>query len=309
MKLTYLSDAEAKNIIDAMMNTHFKLDTISPVLRNHIFSYKKYLYDEKTMSKFSLTTKKQIICTCLHFEKFLGLLASVPSNISQVDESYIDDYLNFCQMYLKNNNKTINKKIRYLSYFFEYAKTVKLLVYKNPISNFKYLVQEKESEISYIPYSKLVIIKNKILNHINGSRDVSIIDVILDTGLPLIDVLNIKLSDIDFENNQLIVYRHKFDDYFTYDLRDETIKNINIYLGVRSNLDKYNNSSLWLSRNGNVYSNRCFELTLKYASEGKYKPKHIRSLAVLKKVREKDTLDEVKITTAQNKLEHYQLIK
>lgn len=70
-------------------------------------------------------------------------------------------------------------------------------------------------------------------NHNNSERNFAIITILLNCGLRLQELININISDIDFENNKLNVIG-KGDKERTIYLNKACIKAINAYLKVRS---------------------------------------------------------------------------
>ncbi|WP_338433211.1 tyrosine-type recombinase/integrase [Clostridium tyrobutyricum] len=125
--------------------------------------------------------------------------------VSSITESTINDFIIYCRNIRQNSQNTISTNIRGLRTFLYFA------MKKGYLSDFKIHVPTPDltpkTTYSIEEVQRLLVKPN--LQHCNFSEYISYVAVNLFvfTGCRVSTVVNIKISDIDFENN-LIYYRH-----------------------------------------------------------------------------------------------------
>ena len=158
----------------------------------------------KTEKRLSSYTIKSYTSDLNQFSKFLSDEYNINSNIYQVNFQIIRSWIVFL---LENNlnPRSVNRKISVLK------------------SYYKFLIQE--GHLSYNPMMKIVspktskrlpcfvdkddiqnlLDKVKFENNCIGRRDRLIIEFFYVTGIRLSELINVKISDIDFNNNYIKV--------------------------------------------------------------------------------------------------------
>ena len=141
--------------------------------------------------------------TVSNYQKDLRLFLNFSNNIVSVDYSFMRTYLQFLHN-KKYTNKSIARHISSLKSFYKYL-TKNEIVKENPcllISNPK--IEKKLP--NYVNYNDLEILftipdKNDVL----GLRNLLILELLYSTGIRVSELVNIKLSDIDFSNNRIFI--------------------------------------------------------------------------------------------------------
>ncbi|MFD2672802.1 tyrosine-type recombinase/integrase [Marinicrinis sediminis] len=100
--------------------------------------------------------------------------------------------------------RSVNNVIRIMKVFFNYLKNENLIS-SNPLKSVKYQKQEKDTFEIFTDEDviKLLEVPNKKLY--TGFRDVCMMLVLIDTGLRIKELTNLKASDIDFKMRQITV--------------------------------------------------------------------------------------------------------
>ena len=176
-----------------------------------------------------------------------------------VDYNFIRTYLQFLHN-KKYTNKSIARHISSLKSFYKYLNKNEIIK-ENPcllISNPK--IEKKLP--NYINYNDLEILftipdKNDVL----GLRNLLILELLYSTGIRVSELVNIKLSDIDFNNNRIyILGKGNKERYVLYgkvcnDLLNEYL------LNSRSKLNK-NSEYLLLNKFGNKITDRAIRMII-----------------------------------------------
>ncbi|MDD3392490.1 MAG: tyrosine recombinase XerC [Bacilli bacterium] len=154
----------------------------------------KYLEIEKRYSKYTIINYQKDL------EVFLLFLNKEDiANILKVDHQVIRNYL--INIYNKKyTSKTIARKISTLRSFFKYL-LKEHIIEINPmllISNPK-----EEKKLPRLLYGNELEIMQKVPNQNTplGSRDALIIEMLYSTGIRVSELVNIKVSDISFNDN------------------------------------------------------------------------------------------------------------
>ena len=174
------------------------------------------------------------------FEKFMYFQYPELSIISDINESHVLAFRDFCYEGLKNTIKTVNKKLTSLKYFFKYLVDMKLIQYNITLNVSKLrLAQNRKPTIFTTSELKVLYSEMKKLKY--GIRDLVITKLLLTTGIKIQDILKLSISQIDMDN-KLLIYKTN-----PYPLGEEVFKNIQEYLYLRTNeLDKCYSDYLFL---------------------------------------------------------------
>lgn len=164
-------------------------------MKNKIKDFESYIKYEK---KYSDNTIDGYVRDLNEFVIFL-----TKNKIKNVDHKVIRDYL--LEMYNKKDSaKTISRKLSSLRSFYKYEVSrgnIKI----NPcelISNPK-LEKKLPNFLSYNEVDNMIDVAKKDAR--NGVRNSIIIELLYSTGIRVSELVNIKIKDIDFNNNQIIV--------------------------------------------------------------------------------------------------------
>lgn len=273
------------------------------ILNQYIYDF---IYHLKQSEKLNQKTVYLNIKYVELFDKYL-FYYSKDTKITDINESTIEAYKDFCSNGLKNNNKTVNKKLNTLTKFFKYLTIYKHIYPYNIMLNVPLLKNEEEKKPTVFTTSQLLLLFNEMREYIYGHRDIVISKMILETGMLTRDVLDIKLDQISVKDRTLTV--SAADKYKLYDLSSNLIADLIQYLSIRSMLDKSTSPYLFLSMRGNKYSIRSYQIFFREAVARcdfaeTYLPRHLRStfLYNMSKLVSEERLKQI---SSQNRVTQY----
>lgn len=210
----------------------------STILNKSENSIKEYNYDIAHFLKF---IKFKYKLTDITDEEFIKSIKIKDFDIETLKKITLQDIHSFLQ-YLKNcyqsKPATLARKTSSIRIFFKYMcnKTKKIPV--NPAQDLetpkigkrlpKYLTLEQSKELLETVSNPT----NNHGNHNNSERNFAIITILLNCGVRLSELVQINISDIDFENNKLNVIGKGNKERTIY-LNKACVKAINSYLAVR----------------------------------------------------------------------------
>ncbi|MFC1974365.1 tyrosine recombinase XerC, partial [Chloroflexota bacterium] len=143
------------------------------------------------------------------------------------------------------NSTTVQKYYRALSSLLNWLIEEELLVY-NPLVKIKVPRAEKKV-IKALDSNEVTQLINAFGNTFEGKRNKAIILVLVDCGLRLGELLNLKLPDVNTEQQLLKVDGKTGERVVRYGTT--TWKALNKYLKLRARVNGHNNS-LWLTEKG-----------------------------------------------------------
>ena len=164
-------------------------------------------------------------------------------------------------------NRTINRKISSLNSYYKFLQRTGNLE-TNPLKQHKAL---KVNKTVHLPFSeqelKTVLEDSFIVNDFESARNKLIIELFYATGIRRIELVNIKLSDIDVSNKQLKVLGKRNKERII-PLIDTLITSLNVYLDYRSELKKKDDENvLFLTEKGvKIYEMLVYRIINKYFS-------------------------------------------
>jgi integrase/recombinase XerC len=167
---------------------------------SNIKAFQDYLQHEK---KYSLHTINAYINDLSFFKEFLKINFE-QETLEDVNYSQIRSWV---VSLVDNNisNNSVNRKISSLKAFYKFLLKTKQIE-NSPLLKHKSL---KTPKILQIPFSEKEL--NNVLNNINytntfdGIRDKLIIDLFYTTGIRRIELINLKIQNIDLQTNTLKV--------------------------------------------------------------------------------------------------------
>jgi integrase/recombinase XerC len=163
------------------------------------------------------------------------------------------------------NNRSINRKISSLKSYFKFLQKIGLLNI-NPLVKHRALKTSKKIEI---PFSELemqnVLSIIEYADDFEGVRDELLIHVLYTTGMRRAELLELKLSDVDFETMTIKVLGKRNKERFI-PMLPETKKKFEHYFLKRMKLnDLKDESYIFLTQSGNkMYETLVYRLINKY---------------------------------------------
>lgn len=206
-----------------------------------------------------LKKKDYSLNTINAYRKDLTIFLKFSNNKINVDYNFLRTYLQF--LYNKKySNKSISRNISSLKSFYKYL--VKFDIIKdNPCLFINFPKTEKKLP-NFINYNDLeVLFKAPDKSDTLGLRNLLILELLYSCGMRVSELVNIKLSDIDFNNNRIyILGKGKKERYVLY---GEVCSNIlNDYLiNSRPVLNK-NSEYLLLNKFGNKITDRSIRMII-----------------------------------------------
>lgn len=212
----------------------------------------KYLVVEKNYSDYTVLNYRKDLES---FLEFLDKECIVKYN--DIDYKVLRLYLN--EMFNKKySSKTISRNLSSLRTFFKYLSREEIINFNAMvlISNPK---QEKRLP-SYLNYKELEdILEISDTNTVLGLRDASILELLYSTGIRVGELVNIKIKDIDFNENRMkILGKGNKERYVLFGDKCKSL--LNRYLKEsRPNLMKGSCDYLYLNTRGTPISIRTTE--------------------------------------------------
>lgn len=160
----------------------------------------------------------------------------------------VDMYTSYLHRELSNSPQTINRKICSLRAFFEYVKEGLKLIDSNVMNNVSGFIV-RTTKPAYCGTTQVREAVDNIKTHYK-IRDRAMILFDAHTGVRREELSNVKISDIDFEHQQLFVLGKGAKPRYI-DLSDDVIEIINDWLTIRPKTD---NDYLFVSERKNKMS-------------------------------------------------------
>lgn len=229
---------------------------------NYISEFIEYLDIEKNYSSETTKNYKDDL------DKFYMYLKE--RNITETNYQTIKAYIFYLHS-LKLSNKTISRKISSLRSYYKY-------LYKNKyIDNNPMILISNPKEEHYLPnylnYSdlnELLSLPNKTTNL--GLRDLLIIELFYSTGIRLSELVNIKIKDINFNENKIKILgkgnkeRYVYYGHVCSDLIQE-------YLNIRHDITKKITDYLIVGEQGELTGRMVEYIIKKYIKKSDIKGK------------------------------------
>lgn len=219
-----------------------------------------YLSLEKNYSKHTVKAYENDIIEFSHFCEMQYDIA----DIDKVDYSLIRLWIvNLSEREI--NNRSINRKISSLKSYFKFLQKIEVLDF-NPLIKHKALKTSKKLEI---PFSEIemqnVLSIIEYTNDFEGVRDELLIHVLYATGMRRAELLELRLSDVDFETMTIKVLGKRNKERFI-PLLSETKSKFKSYFVKRLGLNEIKEANyVFLTKSGNkMYETLVYRLINKY---------------------------------------------
>lgn len=229
----------------------------------------EYLLLEKKYSQLTVNAyQKDIESFIKFFELEYGEVVVEEINYAQIRQWIIS------LVESKISNRSINRKVSALNSFFKFLLKVETIT-QNPLAKHKALKTSKKVQV---PFSEVEI--NKVLeefNHDNtfeGIRNKLIIELFYSTGIRRIELIEIKLSDLDLENGTLKVLGKRNKERYV-PLLHSVVQTIKLYKSQRQSLREIVNFEyLFLTKKGvKIYETLVYRIINEYFSMASLKVK------------------------------------
>ncbi|SDS78325.1 tyrosine-type recombinase/integrase [Winogradskyella sediminis] len=232
-------------------------------------SFSDYLLLEKSFSKHTVLAYTRDV------EKFQEFLNKYHNRLSVKDVGYSELRQWIVALVdQKISNRTINRKVSSLNTYFKFLlKTEDIDT--NPLKKHKALKVGKKVQLPFSEQELRLVLEGAIIvQDFESARDHLIVELFYTTGIRRIELVNLKLSDIDNANRQIKVIgkRHK-ERYIP--LLESISLSIKRYLRYRSELEKIDDKEvLFLTKKGlKIYEKLVYRIINKYFSIASTKAK------------------------------------
>ncbi|MFK2819761.1 tyrosine-type recombinase/integrase [Flavobacteriaceae sp. LMIT009] len=194
-------------------------------------------------------------------------------NINKVNYSQIRSWI----IYLVDSgisNRTINRKISSLNSYFKFLLKIEDIKV-NPLSKHKALKVSKKVQIPFSPREVSQVLDDfNFDNSFEGIRDKLIIELFYSTGIRRIELVQLKMSDLDITRKTLKVLGKRNKERLI-PLIDAVIQTTRTYLETRNDLEKINDKEvLFLTKKGDkIYETLVYRVINNYFSKASTKVK------------------------------------
>ncbi len=232
-------------------------------------AFSEYLVLEKTYSKHTVLA---YIKDAETFQEFLNKNHN-SEEVAQVGYSEIRQWI----VELVNSdisNRTINRKVSSLNTYFRFLlKTLQIEV--NPLKQHKALKVGKKIQLPFSEQELKNVLENSIeVNDFESARNQLIIELFYATGIRRIELVNIKLLDIDLSNKLIKVLGKRNKERYI-PLIESSVSSLKKYLEYRIQLPLIEDKEvLFLTKKGlKIYEKLVYRIINKYFSEASTKAK------------------------------------
>jgi integrase/recombinase XerC len=232
-------------------------------------SFNDYLLLEKKYSKHTVNayTKDLKDFTKFNYETFSQ------ENIDKANYSQIRSWI-ISLVDSGLENRTVNRKISSLNSYYKFLIKTEV-VQANPLSKHKALKVSKKVQI---PFSKnevnMVLDEFNFDNSFEGIRDKLIIELFYSTGIRRIELVQLKLKDVDEANKTLKVLGKRNKERYL-PLLESVLDTIRVYISKRNKLETIvNKETLFLTKKGyKIYETLVYRIINNYFSKASTKVK------------------------------------
>lgn len=168
-------------------------DKMSEQIENYI----EYIRIERNYS--DLTEKNYLI----DLEQFEEYLTSQGLNYKKISYKDISKYIAYLRESLKLKSSSISRHLSTLRSFYTFLLN-REIVNNNPFKIINGPKQEKKLP-NYMKYSEFEVMLNSCDDTPLGIRNQALLELLLATGARISELINVKISDIDFSNKEIKV--------------------------------------------------------------------------------------------------------
>lgn len=231
--------------------------------------FSEYLLHEK---KYSALTVKAYLTDLESFAHFIDSSFG-DTSITEVNYSQIRTWI-VSLVEDKITNRSINRKISSLNSYFKFLLKTET-IQANPLSKHKALKTNKKIQIPFSQKEMGEVLEIlELETDFEGVRNRFIVELFYATGIRRIELIQIRLKDIDLSNKTLKVLGKRNKERFI-PLIDTVVVSANKYLQLRNELEIIEDTeSLFLTKKGlNIYEMLVYRIINEYFSKASQKVK------------------------------------
>lgn len=234
---------------------------------NLIDSFLEYLLLEKKYSNHTITAYKNDLISLQNFCKE----TYQQETISDIHYSQIRSWI-VEMVEAKVSNRSINRKISSLKSFYKYLKKIKI-IQNNPLSGHKALKTPKKIQVPFSIKEVNTVLTNITKNDsFESSRDKLILELFYSTGMRRAELIELKISSINFLEKQLKVVGKRNKERLL-PLLPSVIQSLESYLEYR-HIQQSSEDYLFLTKKGNkIYETLVYRVINNYFSKASSKLK------------------------------------
>lgn len=171
------------------------------------------------------------------------------------------------------SNRSINRKVSALNTYYKYLLKVGDIKI-NPLAKHKALKTSKKVQVPFSEKEIIAVIDNFDENDFEGIRDKLIVELFYSTGIRRIELVNLKLSSIDFDNKTLKVLGKRNKERMV-PLLNSVQQTMRKYINIRQKLENIKDTnSLFLTKKGvKIYETLVYRIINNYFSKASSKVK------------------------------------
>lgn len=221
-----------------------------------------YLQLEKNYSKHTIIAYSRDIKSFQEYlnEKYDGIL------VEKVDYNIIRQWI--VSLVNQNiSNRSINRKVASLNAYYKFLSRVGSITH-NPLKKHKALKVAKKVQIPFSIQELKDVIQSIEVSDFETARDHLIIELFYATGMRRIELINLKLSDIDRNSKQIKVLGKRNKERYI-PLINTIFTSLETYLNYRNTLSHIEDKQfLFLTQKGSkIYEMLVYRIIIKYFSE------------------------------------------
>lgn len=129
---------------------------------------------------------------------FINWAGDIPT--TSITTSIVEDFITYCREVRKNNNTSVSDKLKTLRTFFRYCK----LDIEMP-----HIKSEKNFKTPYTSDEIKKLLAKPTINSYTQWRNHAIVSVLIGTGIRSRTLLNLRIHDLDFNNNTIFLEKTK----------------------------------------------------------------------------------------------------
>ncbi|WP_243472586.1 tyrosine-type recombinase/integrase [Winogradskyella sp. MH6] len=172
------------------------------------------------------------------------------------------------------SNRTINRKVSSLNSYYKFLQKAQQIE-TNPLRKHKALKVGKKVQLPFSEDELKRVLEDSIeVIDFESARDKLIIELFYATGIRRIELVNMKLSDVDLSKKQIKVLGKRNKERYM-PLLSSMVKSLNTYLGFRNSLPEITDKEyLFLTKKGvKIYEMLVYRIINKYFSVASSKAK------------------------------------
>ena len=239
------------------------------VVSSQFLAFSEYLLHEKNYSQLTVRAYLDDLRDCLDFIQ----KTDMSDNLQNLNYPQIRRWIVFL-VEQKISNRTINRKISSLNAYYKFLIKTETLQ-SNPLIKHRALKTDKKIQIPFSQKELTDVID--ILakeNDFEGLRNRFIVELLYATGIRRIELIQIKLKDLDLSNKTLKVIGKRNKERFV-PLIESVLDTANSYLKERNTLENsVDGEYLFLTKKGlKIYETLVYRIINEYFSKASHKVK------------------------------------